>query len=641
MTRWHRLIVILFVTISLNTILLSGLFQTFSTLEAAGDYVLCVVPAGEPTGPFAACNQVFPSIQTAVDAATPGAEIWVATGIYNDIHEQGGLRQIVYLDKALTLRGGYAAPFTMPPDPVVNPTVLDAGGQGRVVYVVGTAVTLSNFHLTGGNATGLGPLPWDALGGGVYASNASLTLNDSIIYSNTASLNGGGGGGVAVQNGVITMTANTVRDNLAGYAGSGEGGGILVRHSDYYLADNLILSNTAVFTDDGSPDYFTFGLGGGVAVESSDGWLVNNQLADNVALRYGYYGFGGGIYLEQDGEITQSHHVSIESNVIQGNIGAIYPIGGDGEGGGIFLYNPYPSRAPLHATVTDNVIQENVATVYGEWSLSGGIAVYRNTILTFTHNIVISNTSLITGYVGLGGGLVASNVTGTLAYNQFIGNAAAISASGGGDAGGIYFDRSWIEQHNDLIQGNITSQSGAGFGGGIYFDATAATLTNVVVTDNKSNTASALWLGSADIALIHPTLARNLGDNAIYLTTSFESSIPSTIAIMNAIVVSHPVGLVATDDTAATINGILWYDTPTTISSDPLASVTVNHEIVGDPLFAADGYHILPGSAAIGQGVSLGSPPDIDGDPRPLLPALGVDEYWAAHSYLPVMNRSP
>ena len=64
----------------------------------------------------------------------------------------------------------------------------------------------------------------------------------------------------------------------------------------------------------------------------------------------------------------------------------------------------------------------------------------------------------------------------------------------------------------------------------------------------------------------------------------------------------------------------------------------------GDPLFAADGYHLMAGSAAIDKGVDAGVTTDIDGDPRDSNPDLGADE-WAGGTgiYLPIIlkNASP
>jgi hypothetical protein len=47
-------------------------------------------------------------------------------------------QQVVYLDKTVTVRGGYnAADFSLPPHPDAYPTTLDAEDQGRVIYITG------------------------------------------------------------------------------------------------------------------------------------------------------------------------------------------------------------------------------------------------------------------------------------------------------------------------------------------------------------------------------------------------------------------------------------------------------------------------------------------------------------------------
>jgi len=61
----------------------------------------------------------------------------------------------------------------------------------------------------------------------------------------------------------------------------------------------------------------------------------------------------------------------------------------------------------------------------------------------------------------------------------------------------------------------------------------------------------------------------------------------------------------------------------------------------GNPAFA-DGYHILPGSAAIDAGVNVGVTTDVDGDPCPsgLGYDIGADEAQLRHVYLPMVMRN-
>ena len=94
----------------------------------AASYTVC--PAGPPT-----CD--YSVIQDAVDVARNGDLIKVAAGTYDDLNNYYGLAQVVYVAKSITIRGGYSTAFSEPPDPVANPTTLDAGGRGRVIYVEG------------------------------------------------------------------------------------------------------------------------------------------------------------------------------------------------------------------------------------------------------------------------------------------------------------------------------------------------------------------------------------------------------------------------------------------------------------------------------------------------------------------------
>jgi hypothetical protein len=101
----------------------------------------------------------------------------------------------------------------------------------------------------------------------------------------------------------------------------------------------------------------------------------------------------------------------------------------------------------------------------------------------------------------------------------------------------------------------------------------------------------------------------------------------------DTILTGHTVGISVTGGNTVTVNGILWHNTPITVSKATTAVVSVQNQYAGDPAFAADGYHLTASSAAADKGVNAGITVDIDGEPRPVGAGydLGADEMmWSA-----------
>lgn len=302
------------------------LFVTFAL--SLGLALLWMWGAGIPTraapvhaGALHVCASgcAYTSIQAAVDAANPGDVIKVAAGTYTDLHVRDGITQVVYIDKTVTVQGGYTPSNWDTPDPAANPTTLDAQDQGRVMAIVGNGIspTIAGLRLTGGITPGS-----LIRGGGLYIEDAGGIIRDNVIYSNTAAYYGGG---VYLSWSAVQLVKNTITYNTAA-PGLGSGGGIYVNGGPAEIVDNTITYNEAR-------------SGGGVHIFNGRGTaLDNNRIAHNIA------GQGGGV------ELVRSEGDTLTGNVIKENMAS--------HGGGIYIYDSQP-------TFVNNAVVNNEGSYRG------------------------------------------------------------------------------------------------------------------------------------------------------------------------------------------------------------------------------------------------------------------------------------
>lgn len=295
------------------------------------------------------------TIQRAVDVAAAGDEVWVAGGTYAGVQARQGISQVLYISQSVTIQGGYTAVFDSPPDPQANPTILDAAGQGRVIYVApAQIVSLAGLQLVNGRAA---LANGSSFGGGLYSANAELSLTGMVLAHNQAAF----GGGLYVYGGRLSLQNSALTNNQAGQGGGGArlfnigpdaallagntfsgnmaalfGGGLYLSQSQAVLAGNHFLHNTATVA--------TQGHGGGLNLSGSSVTLDHNVVEGNEAL------FGGGLWL-------QNTAATLSGNAINSNQ-ADY-------GGGIYFDL---GSSAIQIRLDNNVLAQNssVMQVTGE-----------------------------------------------------------------------------------------------------------------------------------------------------------------------------------------------------------------------------------------------------------------------------------
>jgi parallel beta-helix repeat protein len=364
----------------------------------------------------------YTNVQSAVDAANPGDVIKVASGAYTGVQQRAGVTQTVYLNKSVTIQGGYTITNWVTPNPDANPTTLDAQGQGRVFYITGyISPTIEGLRITGGNAAGLRGYVTNDVGGGVYIISATATISASHIFSNSAEY----GGGVHLHHSPSQLAANTIYSNSTTPS---EGGGLFLYESNMpILTGNTIISNSARTK------------GGGLSLYRGAATLSSNTIVSNTA------NDGGGLY-------AMSTHTTLNDNNISFNA-ATAALGSSGGGGGLQYFGGA-------ITLSHNLVMSNTAKYD-----AGGLKL-NNTQATLDSNMVISNTG-----GGPGGLALVNNSVAVLKENIVVANFA------NGNGGGLYLANSTVTLTSNTVLSNTTNDKG----GGVCIDGGSATLQNNVI----------------------------------------------------------------------------------------------------------------------------------------------------------------
>lgn len=261
--------------------------------------IICLILFAIPC--FADVPTNHATLQEAIDAATNGETIYVASGTYTGDNN----KNLDFNGKSITLKCDSQA---------ANCTI-DCENSGRGVYFHSNEnenTVLSGFIITNGNVS--------KMGGGIFCVSSSPTITNCVITHNTARwARGGNGGGIACVDASPKIYNTTIQYNEANFNGSG----IYCRGNSNPVLDSCVISNNSKAI-----------YGGGISAHEQSNLTIINSLLYGNSARQG----GGGL------SCTSSP--TIQNSVISNN-SAI-------DGGGIASYFSSP-------TIDSSLISSNSA----------------------------------------------------------------------------------------------------------------------------------------------------------------------------------------------------------------------------------------------------------------------------------------
>ncbi len=238
----------------------------------------------------------YTDLQSALDIAIPGSEIWVAEGTYNPLAEFGGAGnryKAFKMKNGVGIYGGFAgtenpATFDLRDRNILaNETILSGDLNGDDIpgdlstnrsdncyhvfyHPSGTGLditaVLDGFTITGGNATGSED---HGNGGAIFNASSSPTLTNCTFSGNYAER---GGGIYDLSSSSPTITNSTFSNNSVRYDGAG-----------MYIESSSTTLINCVFSDNSAG----YNAGGICNLNSSSLSLTNCTFYGNSATSYG------------------------------------------------------------------------------------------------------------------------------------------------------------------------------------------------------------------------------------------------------------------------------------------------------------------------------------------------------------------
>ena len=372
-------------------------------------------------------------LQTALQRARSGDEIWVAGGTYKPTSDTNRTASFV-MKEGVRIYGGFAGSETIleQRDWQANLTSLsgDLGVKDSSLdnsyHVIRNqsnhltaAAVLDGFTITAGNANGTSSA---CNGGGMYNDYSSPTISNITFTANQASY----GGGMYNYYSSPSVLNVSFRNN-----NSTRAGGMSNTDSNPILMNVIFIGNSATW-------------GGGIENFRSSPALTNVAFIDNSAS-----GSGGGILVESFSNPTLTNVTFINNRT-------------EGSGGGMDIIEGSP-------------ILTNVSFLGNSAYQGGGVF---NGSGTFFNNVIFSGNRATNG-----GGVFNFNTSSSFTNVTFSGN----SAEYGGGIYAYYFGSPSL--HNSILWGNT-----ARFGSQTFANGTSIWIENSIVQGHANDNADPLFV---------------------------------------------------------------------------------------------------------------------------------------------------
>ncbi len=643
-----RRIISIFLLVVLATASFAG--QPLTVQAADAVTVRYLSPTGSDTTNCTQASQPCQTVQYAIDQAAAGDALYLAAGAYSGVQTRNDILQVAYVDKNLSLSGGYSADFSSR-SPETDPSILDAGLAGRVVYLpANISLTLDGVQLKNGSL--------NKYGNGIYAGAGGnqLTLTNTVI-SGCRSIYYGDGNGIYLSGGILEMSGSRVENNVPASAISDEsryGGGLYAKDATVHISTSTFKDNVAQTSGD------TYGgRGAGIFLYTVDAVIDQVQFIGNHSSEIAW-GYGGGLYAYAGTlSLTRSTfdsntgsfvggavYILMQSNALiedntfihnsaSNNGGAIQIDAGAGsivrgnhfegnesgdKGGALALYGYFPIQ------ITGNTFTGNQAVMGG--------AFYNDSIRAITNassQVVFTGNQFQGNQATTDGGAVYMSSSIDFINNQFLDNQA------GRDGGAIYHaEEPRTEGYHLYIDGNLLRGNTAARNGGamaVFVPSCCGLVqeyrSNAFLDNQAEGLGGAVYFSAYtddDMQkFVHTTFSGNTAsDGSTFYLDNGKANFANTIFDRAA------VGIYFSDQQLYLDHVLFDPNTVTTPIQPAYTFLTPKQDdrVEGSAGLDVDGYHLTAASDAIDAGIDLGVTYDIDQQPRlaGTAPDLGADE---------------